>query len=413
MERVTLVVFLVVYAGMVLGGLPRLKLDRTGVALLGAIVLVASGTIALDDALAMIDLATVALLFGLMIVSAQLRLGGFYARVSELITSMEASPPLFLGALIGVVAVLSALFSNDIVCLAVPPVVIWAARRRRLDPVPFLLATACAANAGSAATLIGNPQNMLIGEVLRLPFGGYMAVAAVPVLLSLAAIWAIVVIQWKGRWSVVSADELRGEQPESAPGDEIPPFDRWQTTKGLVIVSILVILFLTTTLPRELLAVAAAGVLLTSRKMHSQKMLGLVDWPLLVLFAGLFVTNGALQQTPYPTRTVEWLRGSGLEIAAASTLYWVSAILSNVVSNVPAVMLLLPYAGGPEAGPSLALASTLAGNLTIVGSIANIIVVDIAARHGVRIDWKRHARTGVPVTLVTLALTWIVLRAIP
>ncbi|HUP48020.1 MAG TPA: SLC13 family permease [Thermoanaerobaculia bacterium] len=403
----TLAVFAVVYAGMILGGLPRLKVDRTGVALLGAIALIASGAIAMQEALAMIDLATVTLLFGLMIVSAQLRLGGFYARVSQFVTAIEASPPLYLGALIVTVAVLSAVFSNDIVCLAVPPVVILAARRRGLDPVPFLLGTACAANAGSAATLIGNPQNMLIGEVLDVPFAGYAAVAALPVVLSLGAIWGIVVAQVGGRWHDGRDRNMPGETPAQE-REEIPPFDRWQTAKGLAIAGALLVLFLTTTLPRELLAIAAAGLLLTSRKMHSHKMLGLVDWPLLVLFAGLFVTNGALQQTPYPARAVEWLQGAGVSLASVWPVYWVTAILSNIVSNVPAVMLLLPHATA-TAGPAMAISSTLAGNLTIVGSIANIIVVDIAARHGISIDWRRHAKTGVPVTLVTLVLAWLAL----
>lgn len=407
MERLTLAVFCAVYAGMILGGLPRLKLDRTGVALLGAIVLISSGAVTLQRATAMVDLPTVTLLFGLMILSAQLRLGGFYTRVSALIAEADVSPPLFLGAVIGTVALLSAIFSNDIVCLAVPPVIIHAARARRLDPVPYLLATACAANAGSAATLIGNPQNMLIGQVLQLSFARYLAVAILPVLACLLVIWAIVAFQQRGRWGTLQSDA-----PEESPAEvseEVPEFNRWQTTKGLLIAGILLVLFLATPIPREILALAAAGILLCSRRMHSHRIIGLIDWPLLVLFAGLFVANGALQQTRYPALAVSWLQSMGVELGSPFSLYWVSAILSNVVSNVPAVMLLLPFSSGHAAGSALALASTLAGNLTIVGSIANLIVVDIAARHGIAIDWKRHARTGVPVTLATLALVWAAL----
>ena len=408
MDQLTLAVFGVVYAGMILGGLPRLKLDRTGVALLGAIVLIASGAIALPDALASIDIATVTLLFGLMIVSAQLRLGGFYARISQRVTELHASPPALLAALTLTVAALSAVFSNDIVCLAVPPVVIHAARRRRLDPVPFLLATACAANAGSALTLIGNPQNMLIGEVLDLSFVRYSAIATLPVILSLVVIWTVIVLQTKGRW-ILGTTEPIGHESLEAISDEIPAFDRWQAAKGLTVSFALLILFLTTAMPRELLAIGAAGLLLTSRKMHSQRMLGLIDWPLLILFAGLFVLNGALEATPYPARAAEWMEGAGISLSSPWSLYWVTAALSNIVSNVPAVMLLLPHAVAPGAGAAIAMSSTLAGNLTIVGSIANIIVVDIAARHGIRIDWKRHALTGIPVTLLTLLLTWLAL----
>jgi len=158
--------------------------------------------------------------------------------------------------------------------------------------------------------------------------------------------------------------------------------------------------------PREVVALAGAGVLLMSRKLHSGRMLGLVDWELLVLFMGLFVVNDALQRTGLPAQIVAASEAMGLRLDHPAPLFGAAFLLSNIVSNVPAVMLLLPVAAQqPLAGPLLALSSTFAGNLFIVGSIANIIVVDAAARRGVRIDWKRHATIGVPVTLVTLATT--------
>ena len=164
--------------------------------------------------------------------------------------------------------------------------------------------------------------------------------------------------------------------------------------------------------PREHVALIAAGVLLMSRKLHSNKMLGLVDWELLVLFIGLFVVNHALQRTGLVAKAVEDLAAFGVDMRQPGPLFVGTFLLSNVVSNVPAVMLLLPLAQQPWAGPLLALVSTLAGNLLIVGSIANIIVVDSAARRGIRIDWHRHARVGVPVTLATLTITalWLALR---
>jgi Na+/H+ antiporter NhaD/arsenite permease-like protein len=134
-------------------------------------------------------------------------------------------------------------------------------------------------------------------------------------------------------------------------------------------------------------------------------MLGLVDWELLVLFMGLFVVNHALQKTGLPAAVVADLAVQGLPLDHPGPLFGATLVLSNIVSNVPAVMLLLPSAAHSLAGPTLALVSTLAGNLFIVGSIANIIVVDAAARRGIAIDWRSHARVGVPVTLATLAIT--------
>jgi Na+/H+ antiporter NhaD/arsenite permease-like protein len=393
-----LAIFALVYAGMILGGLPFLQLDRTGVALLGAIALVAAGAVTPAEAARAIDLPTILLLFSFMVVSAQMRLGGFYGAVTRRLADLPLSPSALLAALVGTVAALSAVFSNDVVCLAMAPVLADACARRGLNPVPFLLALACAANVGSAATLIGNPQNILIGQALGLPFAGYFAEALLPVVLGLGLTWLVIAIQARGRWSAPPA----AAPPERR--DEDPPLNRWQTAKGLILTFALLAAFLLAPWPREVAALSAAGLLLTSRKMHSRKMLGLVDWELLVLFVGLFVVHHALQATGLPARWVEALAGQGVDLARPVPLFGATFALSNVVSNVPAVMLLLPVATHPVAGTMLALVSTLAGNLLIVGSIANIIVVDAAARRGIAIDWRTHARVGIPVTLATLAV---------
>jgi Na+/H+ antiporter NhaD/arsenite permease-like protein len=303
------------------------------------------------------------------------------------------------------VALLSAVFSNDVVCLAIAPTLADACMRRRLDPTPFLLALACSANVGSAATLIGNPQNMLIGQVLNVPFGRYLLEACVPVLGGLAAIWALIALQVRGRWRTESSPA-----PEAAANGV--PLDRWQTAKGLAVAGALVALFLFTSWPREVAALTGAGLLLMSRRLHSREMLGQVDWELLILFIGLFVVNRALADTGLARQAVQWLADAGVPLASPAPLFAATFVLSNIVSNVPAVMLLLPMARSASDGPLLALASTLSGNLLIVGSIANIIVVAAARRRGIRIDWRTHARTGVPVTLVTLAITaaWLAVR---
>jgi Na+/H+ antiporter NhaD/arsenite permease-like protein len=397
MTEVIVTVFAVVYLGMVLGGLPFLQLDRTGVALLGAIALIGIEAVSLEDAARAIHLPTLILLFAFMVVSAQMRLGGFYDWVTRRLAALPLAPPLLMGALIAVVAGLAAVFSNDIVCLAVAPVLIDICARRRLNPLPFLLALACAANVGSAATLIGNPQNMLIGESLKLPFAGYLRDAALPVLAGLLVTWVAILL----RGGALSAREVPVAGGDATPE---PALDRWQTAKGMAVASAIVLCFLFTSWPREVVALTGAGVLLTSRKLHSRSMLGLVDWELLVLFMGLFVVNHALQQTGLPARWTADLAAAGIDLQHPGPLFAAAFVLSNVVSNVPAVMLLLPGADHALAGLTLALASTLAGNLFIVGSIANIIVVDAAARRGVAITWRQHARVGVPVTLASLAI---------
>lgn len=401
MDPVVVLVFLAVYAGMVLGEFPRLALDRTGIALLGAITLVATERLTVEAAWLAVDVPTIALLLGLMVVSAQFRLGGFYTALTRRLGASHRSPGVLLALVVASAGLLSAVLANDIVCLAMAPVLVEVCARRQLDPVPFLLALACAANVGSAATLIGNPQNMLIGQTLQLSFARYLLDGGVPALAGLAVVWLLVWFGYRRRWPA--------DIP--VPALDAPPFSRWQTMKGAIVVMLIVGLFLGSPWPREVIALAGAGVILVSRRMASREMLALVDWHLLVLFVSLFVVNAAVAQSGL----LAWMLGAfadaGVSLARPDALFIVTAALSNLVSNVPAVMLLLRASDHVMAGPILALSSTLAGNLLIVGSIANIIVVEQASRLGVLIDWRTHAKVGVPVTLATLAIAaaWLAL----
>lgn len=399
MDRLTIVVFALVYAGMIFGKYPGLAMDRTGMALLGAIVLVVAGRVREREAWDAIDVPTIVLLLGLMVVSSQLRLGGFYTFVTRKIAAAEVSPRALLALIIGSMAALSAVLTNDVICLAATPVLIEGCARRRLNPVPYLLGLACAANIGSAATLIGNPQNMLIGQALDLSFAGYLLDAFVPSVLSLAVVWIVIVAYTRDRWHM--------EMP--LPEYEAPVFNPWQTGKGLVAILALIVIFLFMPWPRDIVALAAAGLLLLSRKMQSRAIMGLVDWHLLLLFMGLFIINHAFQATGALDAIAEWLRGNRIDVSQPGWLFAAIVVLSNLVSNVPATMLLLPSATHPSAGAILALASTFAGNLFIVGSIANIIVVEQAARFGIRITWQEHARIGLPITISTLgiAAAWL------
>ena len=398
-------VFATVYLGMFLGGLPRLKLDRSGVALLGAIAVIALTGLPVEDAARAVDLPTIVLLFAFMVVSAQMRLGGFYTEVTRRVGAMPLSRAGLLAALIFVAGALSAIFSNDIVCLAMAPVVARLCLQRGLNPLPFLVGLACAANIGSAATLIGNPQNMLIGSVLQLPFGGYVRQALPPVLISLGLLWGWLAF---GPGSRPGAQDLARPVGVDVVVEDAPPFDRWQTAKGLAVATALMGIFLFTDWPRDVAALVGAGVLLLSRRLHSSHVMGFVDWQLLLLFIGLFVVNHAFETTGLAAEAVAWLATQGLHLTEPGALLVLGVALSNLVSNVPAVMLLLPHLGAnaSEAGMMLALVSTFAGNLLLVGSIANLIVADLAAKQGITLHWKQHAQTGIPVTLVTLAVVW-------
>ncbi|MBH9576657.1 SLC13 family permease [Inhella proteolytica] len=395
------IVFAVVYLGMFLGGLPKLKLDRAGIALLGAIAVIPLAGETIQDAARAVDLPTLVLLFAFMVVSAQMRLGGFYTEVTRRVAALPLSPAALLAALIAVAGALSAVFSNDVVCLAMTPVVARLALRRGLDPLPLLVGLACAANIGSAATLIGNPQNMLIGSVLKLHFGDYLRQALLPVGLGLGLLWAW--LAFGVRWQLTAA--------RAAGAAQEPAFDAWQSTKGLIVATALMGVFLFSDFPREVAALIGAGVLLMSRRLHSSEVMGFVDWQLLLLFIGLFVVNHAFEATGLSAQAVTWLQGRGVHLHEPGTLTVIAVLLSNLVSNVPAVMLLLPHLGSnpQQAGVLLALVSTLAGNLLLVGSIANLIVVDLAEKEGIRLDWRAHLRLAAPAALASLLLCVLVM----
>jgi Na+/H+ antiporter NhaD/arsenite permease-like protein len=404
-ETLALVIFGLTYLGIAVGEIPGLALDRTGIALLGAIAMVVAGIVPEREAVLAVDMPTILLLYSLMVISSQFRLGGFYTYVAERLVRMMDRPRRFLLWMMSVSALLSSILANDIVCLAFTPILSVALLRARLNPVPFLIGLAVSSNIGSAATIIGNPQNMLIGQVGHLHFGRFLAWCLVPSLVSHFVSIGLLLVLYRGRFAGAVPD-----QTAMAPGGDWPAFDAHQSRKGVLVTVAMVALFFTP-MPRELTALVAAGILLCSRSMSTRTLLGLVDWHLITLFCGLFVVIRGIEIAGLPGRLVAFLGAQGWQLGDPYLLTGVSAILSNLVSNVPAVMLLVKFLDPAQPTPwyVLAVASTFAGNLILIGSIANLIVAEQARAFGIRISFREHARTGVPVTLASIAilLAWV------
>lgn len=392
-----LALFLITYIGIALGKIPGLAIDRVGIALLGAIAMVGFGVVTTRDAVQSIDLPTILLLYSLMVVSAQLRLGGFYTWSASRMLSLLARPKSFLLVLMTVSALLSALLANDIVCFAFTPVLTAALLQAGMNPIPFLLGLAVASNIGSAATIIGNPQNMLIGQVGQLAFGRFMAWCGPPSLVALSASYLVILKLYRN-------DILPSQNRHAAVDTEDwPAFNPWQSGKGVAAVTGLVVLFFTP-IPREVSAIAVAGILLCSRRMKTRDILGLVDWHLITLFCALFIVIHSIARAYDLTVLVERFAGWGIQLHNPILLTGATAAISNIFSNVPAVMLLIPFMdpADPQQWYTLALASTFAGNLFVLGSIANLIVIEQASRMGVAVSFREHARVGIPVTLISL-----------
>lgn len=402
MDTFVVAVFFLTYLGMAFGSVPGLKLDRTGIAVLAVVVLLVSGKVGVRAMGSSIDVPTLLLLFALMIVSAQFQLAGVYGHLAEKVADAPGSSRRLLALVIAVSGGLSAVLANDVVCFAMTPIIAEGIRRRGLDPRPYLLALVGAANAGSAATLIGNPQNILIGQVGGLDFWNFLAACALPAALSLGVVYIFIAHIWR-----------RELDAEPAPAIAHPPIEEhgWQAIKGVVALVILALLF-AAPLPREVGALVIAALLLTSRRMSSREMIGLVDWHLLLLFACLFMVTGAFADTDLARHWVNALAEHGWFPDSLKSMLPVALAASNSIGNVPAVMLILAVWPTPDTGAltGLALLSTLAGNFLLVGSMANIIVAERAQSAGCRLSFADFARAGIPITLVTMAIAVIWLR---
>lgn len=413
----TLLIFLLVYVAMGFGKLPGFKVDRTGAAVVGALAMMVAGSISSKAAWDSIDYASVGMLFGLMVVSAAFVVSGFYAWTARRVALLPVSAPVLLAVLIAVGGGLSALLTNDVVVVAMTPLLVALTLARGLNPVPFLLAFCFAANTGSAGTLIGSPQNMIAAQQLGLSFNGFLTIAGLPALASLPLVWGIVALIYRGRWTLPESAPAPSAASAAVPVPDPVRLDRLETAKAGAVTLVVVAAFILSDWPRELIALGAAGVLLINRQIASRDLLRHIDGDLLLLIMGLFVVNAAMAATGLPQDLLNAMRSLGLDLDDPLSLYLVGGALSNIVGNNPAVMLLIPFlTPGSDAealGAALALGTGFSSNLIVFGSLAGIIVVEQAAACGVRISFGEFARAGVPVTLACMAMAagWIVLIA--
>ncbi len=395
------IVFGVVYFALALGQIPFFRLDRTGAVFVGAVAMVFLGVLTSREAFLSQDYATLGLLFSMMLIVAFLVQSGILARVQDLLLERVSTPEGLLWGVVLATGAASALFINDVVCLVFAPMVLAVAARRGLDPVPYLLGVAMASNIGSACTPVGNPQNIFIASASGIPYAEF-ALALAPV--SLAGLLILGgTLHWTFRGRLVSV-----HPPVPPPEMEGPRELKMYVLVRTLLVLVGVFVCFWGGLPMAPIASAGAAVLLLSRRVDRRKLFGSVDWDLLVLFTSLFIVTAAARRADIIPTLYAWM--SPLRPELPASLGAITLALSNLVSNVPAVFFLgqvVPHLPDPKTSWLLvALVSSLAGNLTLLGSIANLIVVE-KARGSADIGFWAYARVGVPVTLLTLAFAGI------
>ncbi len=395
-----LLIFGGTYLVLAIGRLPGFRLDRTGAAIIGATLMIVCRVLTLEEAYRAIDYDTIILLFGMMIVVANLRLSGFFRAVTAWVVEHAHRPILLLAAILFVSGFFSAFFVNDTMCLVMTPLVLEVSTALRRNPVPFLLAVAMGANIGSTATITGNPQNMMIGSFSRIPYSEFLAreapVAVVGLLVALATLAAV---YWK---------DFRIEEPVTTERPRVR-VNRVLMWKSLA-VSLAMIVFFFAGWPVPVVALLAGAVLLITRRVKPEKIYLEIDWPLLVMFVGLFIVTAGVDKAVLAQRGPEL--AFRLALSRPGVLSAVSAILSNIVSNVPAVLVFKPLVGHladpKRAWLILAMSSTLAGNLTLLGSVANLIVVQ-RARREVEIGFWEYFKAGAPLAIATIVLGTLIL----
>jgi len=393
-----LTIFILTYAVIAIGKFPWLRLDRTGAAFVGAVAMVICGAVSENAARHAIDYQTLALLLGMMIVVANLRLSGAFTSFARILLLNARSGYGLLAMTVASAGILAAFFINDVVCLALTPLLIDTCEVLAIDALPFLIALATASNIGSAATVTGNPQNMLVAGFAHLHYARFAAHLAPIALVGLAIDFLIIAYVYRA--------ELSRERPLR----QIDSPRRRRTIPALMLKSSLVavgaLVCFALGYPTHLVALGAGALLLLTRRLKPERVFRMVDWTMLLMFAGLFVVVGGLESTGLDHAAV-----ASIGVARLSnpiTLSVVVTILSNLVSNVPAVLLfrpIFPALGGTERiALIISAVSTLAGNLTIVGSIANLIVIEQARRRGVSITFVEYLKVGIPVTILTIAI---------
>ena len=388
-------IFAASYLALAIGKVPGLSIDRAGVALVGACLMVASGVITLDDAYRAVDMGTITLLLGMMIVVANLRISGFFALVNAWVARGIRRPTMLLAAIVLVSGAFSAFLVNDAICLVMAPLVLELTLGLKRNPVPYLLAVAMASNVGSTATITGNPQNMMIGSMSGIPYTRFAAALAPVALIGLLLTVALL--------ALLHRTELRGDSLYP----RLPRLhvNRVLVARSLLATAIVVALFFAGQPPAKA-AIVVGALLLLTRRVKSARVYAEIDWSLLLMFAGLFIIVAGAERELLSPQIVDAV--GRLHLATIPVLSFVTAALSNLVSNVPAVLLLKPFVAAlpdhDRAWLVIAMASTLAGNFTVLGSIANLIVVEKAARRGVVIGFWDYFRVGAPLTVLTLVV---------
>lgn len=398
--NLALIIFIFTYILIAGQNIPRVHINRPSGALLGAVAMVLFGVISLKEAYSAIDLDTILFILGMMIIVAYAEVSGFFQIAENFILRKAKTAAALLLFLILSSGLLSSLFMNDTICLLFTPIILRLTHKTNLNPIPYLIGLATSSNIGSVMTIIGNPQNMLIGLYSKIPFLEFLKILAPITIIGLIINFLIIYIVYK--------KDISNKPIVAEVNNQKLAIQRELLFVSFIAMFLLVV-FLSLGFNPPGVAITLACFLILAGATKPRRALEEIDWSLLLFFSGLFIIMKAVEKSGITAAIFNYVKQylTGIKSIQILNLSIGTTVISNIVSNVPAVILFSHIFTGATGSKilwlTLAMSSTLAGNLTIIGSVANIIVFE-SARDRVKVSFFEYLKVGLPLTLITLAV---------
>ncbi len=403
--KIALVIFILTYAGIIFTRIPKINIDRPSAAFFGSVAMILFGVLTFNEAMAAIDFNTICLLLGMMLIIATLEIDGFFSLIAEKTVRVAHTQRALLIIIIFVTGISSAFLVNDAVVLLFTPVLIAICTSSNLNPVPYLIAEILASNAGSAMTMTGNPQNMLIGINSGISYGKFLMLLAPVSILSMFVIFGIILLMYPAEFKIRKKIIFAGSDFE---------YDYKSMKFSVPIFIFVIVMFfiggkINMSIP--VIALTGGSLVLVFGRIKPSKIIKEVDWVLLLFFAALFIVVRGVEKTGL---LETFLKNALLtpDFKGVAFLHALSLFASQAVSNVPFTVIMIPFMKIADSGImwlALASASTLAGNATIIGAMANLIVIESAQKRKIKIGFFEFLKSGIIVTLLTLIISMAVI----
>ncbi|HQH19563.1 MAG TPA: SLC13 family permease [Bacteroidales bacterium] len=402
---IALIIFIITYIGIIFTRLPKMNIDRPSAAFFGAVAMVIFGVLSFNEAILAIDFNTITLLLGMMMIISTLQLDGFFSLIAHKTISFAKNQTKLLILVVFVTGIASAFLVNDAVVLIFTPVIILICKSSKINPIPYLIAEILASNAGSVMSITGNPQNMLIGLNSGISYSNFLFHLFPVSIISMVII--IVIIRW------LYPSCFRKKKPLIFQTTNFEYNYASMKTSVPVFIMVVISFFFSNAinLSIPLIALAGGSLILILGKIKPSVIIKQVDWVLLLFFASLFIVVEGIQKTGLLSNLISKYPLTN-NLNGIWILHGISFIGSQIVSNVPLTVVLLPFMKAADSSIlwlSLASASTLAGNATIIGAMANLIVIETAEKQNVKIKFMDFFKSGIIITIITLLLSVLII----